>query len=236
MTARRRKSGMKKWKKLLLFSLCTVILLAGAGLIAVNYAVDKVIDSMAASLEQELEDQLAAELQTQESGAAASAEHSGDGGDGPNGLTVSEADAEPEKAASDGETPSSGAPAGGKGNGGDDDEEPASTARTGSKESLSGYSSDISLEKANSIKENITLGDKASVTSILAGNLSLADLKLFQAMASGGMSVEEKREARKLLLDKLTPEEYNTLSGIARKYGISKGKTYDQVREESGKP
>ncbi|MFP4979271.1 hypothetical protein ACE6ED_27990 [Paenibacillus sp. CN-4] len=100
------------------------------------------------------------------------------------------------------------------------------------KEDAKAYSAQVSTDKAKHIKENVTVGDKANVASIVLGQLSMSDIKRLQELASGGLTVEEKREARKIILDKVSPEQYNELSEIAKKYGVSQGKTYDQVQKE----
>jgi hypothetical protein len=50
-------------------------------------------------------------------------------------------------------------------------------------------------------------------------------------MASGGLNINEKRQARKLLLDKLSPNEYDQLVSIAKKYGLSQGRTYSEIKK-----
>lgn len=51
-------------------------------------------------------------------------------------------------------------------------------------------------------------------------------------MAKGGLTTEEKREARSIILGKVSTEQYNELSQIAKKYGVSQGKTHDQIIAE----
>lgn len=99
------------------------------------------------------------------------------------------------------------------------------------KEDVKGYSAQVSTDKAKHIKENVTVGDKANVASIVLGQLSMSDIKRLQELASGGLTIEEKKEARRIILDKVSPEQYNELSEIAKKYGVSQGKTYDQVKQ-----
>ena len=94
------------------------------------------------------------------------------------------------------------------------------------------YSPEISVEKAEKVQEEITLREKAKVTEVVLRNFSADDLRLFMQLAQGGLTVEEKKEAKKIFLEKLSPEEYNALITIAAKYGLSRGQTY----EESTKP
>jgi hypothetical protein len=58
------------------------------------------------------------------------------------------------------------------------------------------------------------------------------DIKALQELASGGLGIEEKKEARTLILNRLTPEQYDELIQIAKKYGMSKGKSYEEVSKE----
>ncbi|TJY42752.1 hypothetical protein E5161_07885 [Cohnella pontilimi] len=94
------------------------------------------------------------------------------------------------------------------------------------------YDSQVTKSKAKAISESVTLSDKAVVTSILMAHLTMHEINQLKALASGGLTVEEKRQARKILLGKLTPKEYDKLSGIAKKYGVSRGKTYSEVVKE----
>jgi hypothetical protein len=56
---------------------------------------------------------------------------------------------------------------------------------------------------------------------------------LFMSMAGNGMSVDEKKAAKKIILGKLTEDEYNQLIQIAAKYGLSEGKSYtDSLKEK----
>jgi hypothetical protein len=95
------------------------------------------------------------------------------------------------------------------------------------------YSAEISTEKAEKVQESITLSEKAKLTRVILANFGAEELNLFMQLAQGGLTVEEKREAKKLFLEKLTPEEYDELISIAAKYGLSRGKTYEEsVRTE----
>ena len=74
------------------------------------------------------------------------------------------------------------------------------------------------------------MSEKAKVVSILMGSLSADDISTLQKLAGGGLTVEEKREAKKLLLEKLTEDQYNELIAIAAKHGLSQGKTYSETK------
>jgi hypothetical protein len=90
----------------------------------------------------------------------------------------------------------------------------------------------VTKEQANKVRDNLTVSDKATVVSVLIKSLSLSDLKTLQMMASGGLTVEEKREAKQLLLGKLSSDKYNELSALAKKYGISRGNNYNKAKQE----
>ena len=78
----------------------------------------------------------------------------------------------------------------------------------------------------------MTTKEKAQVTSVLLKKLSPNDIATFMKMAGDGLTVEEKREAKKVFLQKLTEEEYNQLIAIAAKYGLSQGKSYQESQKE----
>lgn len=59
------------------------------------------------------------------------------------------------------------------------------------------YSATISKDKAEKVKDEITIAEKAKVTSMLLSKLSPSELKLFAQMAANGLSIEEKKEAKK---------------------------------------
>lgn len=215
-----RRKKKNKFKKILLWSIGILLVLGISGLFVMNYAINKVIESMADSLVSEI----ALESSTPNNSDEVSANNevsdsnvSEDNNSQENNLTEdSQETIVPSKEIAGTGKKSDGIKA----------------DNTPNKDEVGVYSSNVSTDKAIAIKENVTLSEKKDVTSILMGNLSLSDIKLFQELAGGGMTVDEKREARKVLLDKLTPEEYNTLSQIAKKYGVSRGITYDQAEEE----
>lgn len=91
----------------------------------------------------------------------------------------------------------------------------------------------ITAEQTQKAQEEITLKDKTKVTSVLLSKLSASDIKLFMQMSESGVSVEEKQKAKKIILQKLTEEEYNELIAIASKLGLSSsGKSYQESLKE----
>lgn len=94
------------------------------------------------------------------------------------------------------------------------------------------YTPEVTKEKAEAVQNSITLGEKLKVARVLLKRLEASDVDLFLKMMSGGMSVQEKRIAKNIMLDRLTAEEYNDLIKIAEKYGLSQGKSYEDSLKE----
>ncbi|WP_438349500.1 hypothetical protein ACP8HI_02100 [Paenibacillus sp. FA6] len=90
----------------------------------------------------------------------------------------------------------------------------------------------VSDQQVNHVQESLTAGDKANIISIMASNLDRSSSEKLWELAKGGLTVAEKREAKELLLTTLSSDDYNKLSKMAKKYGISKGKTYDEAKRE----
>lgn len=209
---------MKRWKKVLIWTLSVIVVLGVGGLFAANYAVDKLMNSMADGFDVEADDT----------------------GNVPQGQvvepTVAESDPSAEPAASVNPTSTS-----------SPDSTPASTAAgeqsafsttkpvttpAPTPEGVDGIAH-ISTDKAKEVQENVSIKDKANVAAIVAGQLSVSDIKRLQELAKGGLTNAEKKEARSIILGKVSEDQYNELSQIAKKYGVSQGKTYDQVTGSS---
>jgi hypothetical protein len=94
------------------------------------------------------------------------------------------------------------------------------------------YNGEITKEKAEKAQNEISTKEKALVASILLKKLSPSDISLFTSMMSGGMTLEEKKEAKKVVLQKLSEDEYNQLIAIAAKLGLSQGKDYQESQKE----
>lgn len=86
------------------------------------------------------------------------------------------------------------------------------------------YTAEITPEKIEAAEDKITFREKTKVTSTLIRRLSASDIRRLSSMSS--MSLEEKKEAKALFLEKLSEEEYDELIAIAAKLGLSRGKTY----------
>ena len=230
---------MKGWKKALLWSAAIIIVLGGIGTLAANVAVDYFLKAMVyGGLEEELwnsilEDDGAGNVsQTDDHQADGARVNSGGGGGadvnpGTSGTaqpsavgTLESVNGGTAGSAHDGTEPSA-SPSGNRSS-----NMPESSGRNAAEKDTFTYTPEISADKAQAIGEKITIKEKAQVTSILIGNFSAEDLSYLSELAKGGLTVQEKRDAKKLFMEKLSEKEYNTLIGIAAKYGLSQGKTY----------
>ncbi len=88
------------------------------------------------------------------------------------------------------------------------------------------YDPRISPKKIEQAKETLSFGEKAKITSVLLSKLSASEMNLFVKMATDGVSREEKKEAKKIILLKLTEQEYDELIVLAKKLGLSQGQSY----------
>lgn len=227
----------KRWKKILLWTLSVLVVLGVAGLFAVNYAVDKLMNSMAGGLELDTTEPIVgdqvAEVVPEATADIANLEPTETTGTvvEPTTEATSQTEASNQPQASQGitenvevqATPAASPPT----------SQPSSTpTEDKSTPSTDGYTAQISTDKAKQIQENVTVKEKADVASIVMGQLSVSDIKRLQELASGGLTLDEKREARSIILGKVSEEQYNELSQIAKKYGVSQGKTRDQILAE----
>ena len=204
----------KRWPKVLLWTLSIVVILGAGGLFAANYAIDKFLEQMVPDIDL---NELTADAGSSEQ--TAGMDPAGGGGSGEGAPDDSGND----PAAGSGDSPGAGPAANG-------DNPPAGDGS--SAKDLNGYSAEITPDKAKHVQENVTLGDKSRVASILMGQLSMEDIKRLQELASGGLSIEEKREAKRLILEKLTPEQYDEVIEVAKTYGLSQGKSYAESQKE----
>ncbi|MGN7455610.1 hypothetical protein ACTHPH_12455 [Paenibacillus pasadenensis] len=93
----------------------------------------------------------------------------------------------------------------------------------------SAYLTTVSKDQMNEIKEDVSLNEKMAVMSILLKRLSVSDIRKLQQLAQGTLTREKKREARTIIHEKVTPEQYDELIAIAKKYGVSQGRSYGEV-------
>ncbi|OUS69944.1 hypothetical protein B1748_29875 [Paenibacillus sp. MY03] len=206
---RQRKPKMKTWKKVLIWAGSIIVVLGIGGLFAANYVMDKMIAQLSASLEDELLEEVITTPTDAPSG----------GGDG----TVDQpATSEPDGEGSEGQVDSPSSSSG-------QSNEFNNGVNSGS---MNGYSAEISTDKAKDVQDKITVSEKAQLASVFLKQLSMDDIKTLQELAGGGLNQEEKKEARTLILNRLTPEQYDGLIKIAKKYGMSQGRSYEEVSKE----
>ncbi|AIQ25719.1 hypothetical protein NSQ90_24160 [Paenibacillus sp. FSL H7-0737] len=212
----------KRWKKILLWTLSVIVVLGVGGLFAANYAVDKLMNSMVDGFDLESEDQVSG---GQDQGTAPE-DKVVDGDVEPVASVAPTTPSTDDEGSNDaGETEKNATPS--------TTSEPTKAPSTDSKDTSShGYTAQVSTDKAKEIQENVTMKDKADVASIVLGQLSVSDINRLKDLARGGLNLDEKREARSIILGKVSEEQYNELSQIAKKYGISQGKTRDQILKE----
>jgi ribosomal protein L12E/L44/L45/RPP1/RPP2 len=210
---RQPKAKMKTWKKVLIWVASIVVVLGVGGLFAANYAMDKMIAQLSASLEEELLEEVI---------ATPTATPSGGGGE----TVDSPSTAETEDKGDEGTTKED------DNSGGQNSQSEGEGASNSSSNSTNDYSAEISTDKAKNVQDKITVSEKAQLASVFLKQLSMDDIKALQELASGGLGVDEKKEARTLILDRLTQEQYDELIEIAKKYGMSQGKSYEEVSKE----
>lgn len=208
---------MKKWKKILIWVASLIVILGIGGLFAANYAVDKLISTLAADLENDLmEDATGISVTPDKSVDVQIDEDDNITPNTPEKNTNSD-----EGLTSETDKPDKGTQS-----------TESSTNKTNNSKKNDGYTAEVSLDKAKDVQEKITVGEKAQVTGVLLKELSMADIKELQALAKGGLNQEEKKKARSIILDKLSAEQYDELIQVAKKYGMSQGKSYDEVSKE----
>ncbi|MEK5463663.1 hypothetical protein [Paenibacillus sp. FSL P2-0136] len=211
---------MKRWKKVLIWTLSVIVVLGVGGLFAANYAVDKLMNSMAGGFDVEAGNTPSVPQGQVIEPVVADSDPSAEPA----------ASVDPSSTATPDSTPASsnaGEPAAAS------TDKPASTPAP-TPAGVDGLAH-ISTDKAKEVQENVTITDKANVAAIVAKQLSVSDIKRLQELAQGGLTTEEKREARSIILGKVTEEQYNELAQIAKKYGVSQGKTRDQILAEEEK-
>ncbi|MEK4004774.1 hypothetical protein [Paenibacillus sp. FSL H3-0333] len=217
---------MKRWKKVLIWTLSVIVVLGVGGLFAANYAVDKLMNSMAGGFDVEAGNTPSVPQGQVIEPVVADSDPSAEPAASADPASSSTPDSTPATSGTGDQTAS------GK-------DKPANTDKPASTPAPTPAGVDglahISTDKAKEVQENVTITDKANVAGIVAKQLSVSDIKRLQELAQGGLTNEEKREARSIILGKVTEEQYNELAQIAKKYGVSQGKTRDQILAEEEK-
>ncbi|WP_028559187.1 hypothetical protein [Paenibacillus pinihumi] len=217
---------MKRWHKILIVVFSIVLVLGIGGLITANYVIDKFLSSFSNSVIAEMESSML------------NSDKEAEGGQTQENDKVEKEDI-PSNSEKKSEKNEENTPSEGTAKENEDTLTKPDKNETkqddGSKTLSKGeekYNPNVSVDKAKEIQETATVSEKAKVTSILLSKLSLEDIKTLQQLASGGLSKEKKKEARTLMLEKLSEDEYNELIEIAKKYGVSQGRQYDEVKKD----
>lgn len=223
----------KRWKKILFWTLSVIVVLGVSGLFAANYAVDKLMNSMVDSFDAELDDNNSGNsnrsvipTDVDNDTASIAVPTNTPPVEDANKITELETSQNKDETTRESQKKSSEEPSAIA------TSKPVESTSVGKETSDEGYSVEVSTNKAATIKESVTVKEKADVASIVMGQLSISDIKRLQELAKGGLTSHEKYEARSIILGKVSEEQYNELAQIAKKYGVSQGKTRDQVVAE----
>jgi hypothetical protein len=213
-----------KWKKLLILTGSILLVVAGLGYWAMNMAVNKVLNAISS-------DAVTAAMQAAPipvpTGIASAAPTPAAASTAPTDKTPTQHS--PGTAVSEpaGSTQSMGLPSAATSG------TPAAGASSPERvPSTDQYDGTIDSNKAEAAQESISMKDKMLVTSIFMKRFSAKELEAFMKLAGGGLTLEEKKEAKKIVMQKLSEEEYDQLIDIAAKLGLSQGKKYSESRKE----
>ncbi|MEK4047170.1 hypothetical protein NSU18_26515 [Paenibacillus sp. FSL H8-0048] len=214
---------MKRWTKVLIWTLSVIVVLGIGGVFAANYAVDKLMNSMSGGFDMEAGNTTSVPQGQVTEPVVADSDPSAE----PAASVAPAISSAPDSTPVSGNTVVPAAA---------NKDKPVSTDKPASipvptPAGVDGLAH-ISTDKAKEVQENVTITDKANVAAIVASQLSVSDIKRLQELAKGGLTTEEKREARSIILGKVSEEQYNELAQIAKKYGVSQGKTRDQILAE----
>lgn len=73
-------------------------------------------------------------------------------------------------------------------------------------------------ETTNGAENKVSATDRAQVIALVSRKLSSADIKRLKRLAEGGVTPQEKKEAKEIVLSKFSSDEVNRLKEIYRKY------------------
>ncbi|MFD7520889.1 hypothetical protein [Paenibacillus chitinolyticus] len=103
---------------------------------------------------------------------------------------------------------------------------------SGSAKSRSKDPAAISADRAERLSGEISWSERMKITTVLLKRLQASDIKQLSLLMKDGVSREEKKKAKAIIMARLSESEYNELIAIAGKYGLSKGKSYQQSVNE----
>lgn len=201
---------MKRWQKIVIGAVVVLIVLAGGAYWAMNKAVDKVLEAVAGDV-----------LSSMQASPSPNSEATTQPTNDPK-PTIS-------PAASDTEAEATATPQVSNPTTPGTSISPEGEATPNPTPDSTSYDPSIDADKAAKAQEEITLKEKLQVTSIFMKKFNAKELDAFMKLASGGLTHEEKIEAKELVLEKLSEEEYDQLIGIAAKLGLSQGKSYQEA-------
>lgn len=76
----------------------------------------------------------------------------------------------------------------------------------------------ITVKEIEEIKNSITGSDKISAALIVINRLNITEINTLKNIMSNGITLEEKKEAKRIIYSKFTSGEIATLKAIYRKY------------------
>ncbi|SDS28359.1 hypothetical protein SAMN05444162_1139 [Paenibacillaceae bacterium GAS479] len=197
---------MRKRTKILLWSSSAVLILGTAGVIGTNYAIDKFMRSMS--------------LETVETSQNSDVKQQVKSGDKP----LDANNAETEKKGSEGVNQQNGKSFSNANSGTGEVENKTSAGKENTTE--------VTKEKIKEIESEVTGSEKRTVISILMKELSVSDIRRLKELSTGTLTAEKKQEAKRIIHAKVSSEQYNELVSIAKKYGVSQGKNYEEVAKQ----
>lgn len=89
------------------------------------------------------------------------------------------------------------------------------------------YRALVSEDEVKAAYDKMTNYDRLKVYYLLSKRLGKKDLELLLKLAHGGLEPNEKKLAKRIILNKLSEKEYNEIIAIAKKYGLIVEKNYD---------
>src|SRR5690606_26813760 len=194
---------MKKWQKVTIWVASILIVLVAGGLFAANYAVDKVLDSMVGMSVDDLLEEDTEVLTTPDEVDTTLPDDSEEQTDA-NSASDQPDGAEQQGSSNDGGQESTSTDSTEKPNATTKPEAsktPEATKKPEGNKSDTGYTAEISTDKAKEVQDNITVSEKAKVDTTLISSLSASDSSTLQKLASSGLSDEEKKEAKENILE-----------------------------------
>lgn len=77
---------------------------------------------------------------------------------------------------------------------------------------------EVTVEKMNEVKDKVTVQDKVAAAAMVMGKLSSSEINKLKGMLSGGLTKEEKEEAKKIAFSNFSNEEIKQIKEMYSKY------------------